>query len=108
MDLKQVLDKYGIKRCWAWCGDGWVPLIDKLIQDCIAAGWNKELLQVKEKFGGLRFYIGGASDEVHDLVTAAEDLSFKVCEVCGDAGEPRDGGWIKTLCDACFKGKKRL
>ena len=41
---------------------GWFPLIKDLITDLIELGWNKEVCQVKEKFGGLRFYINDVSD----------------------------------------------
>jgi len=55
--------------------------------------------QVKEKFGGLRFYVYGATDEQYGMIRLAEAMSYKVCEVCGSRGKPnRDGGWISTRC----------
>jgi hypothetical protein len=61
------------------------------------------LLQIKEKFGGLRIYVGGMDAELHDavaeIINEAESASFKICEVCGEPGYPRNGAWIKTLCD---------
>ena len=36
---------------------GWYPLIKNLIDELITLGWDKKVTQVKEKFGGLRFYI---------------------------------------------------
>lgn len=80
-------------------GPGWYGLIKSLIEKSIAAGWNKEVCQVKEKFGGLRFYINGASTEVHDIISQHEKLSYEICEQCGEPGEVRGGGWIQTLCD---------
>jgi len=100
--LEEVLNKHGIGkiRCGASCGDGWVPLIDNLIIDLITLGWDKQIEQIKEKFGGLRFYIGGATKEMHDLVDKAEHTSFTICEECGKPGKQSDWGsyWIKTLC----------
>ncbi len=84
-------------------GPGWYGLLKKLIEESLENGWNKEVCQVKEKFGGLRFYINGASSEVHDIIHKYENLSFKICEDCGSAGEQRNGGWIRTLCDECNK-----
>lgn len=55
--------------------------------------------QVKEKFGTLRFYVSGASDEVNNYITFAESMSAHVCEECGAPGESRNDGWIKVLCD---------
>ena len=57
--------------------------------------------QVKEKYGGLRIYFTGGDDYVDGLVSMAEEYSYKVCEVCGNAGKPNKGGWITTLCESC-------
>ena len=57
--------------------------------------------QVKEKYGGLRVYFSGGDDYVLGAVGMAEEYSYKVCEVCGNAGKPNKGGWISTLCDNC-------
>lgn len=82
-------------------GPGWYGIAKNLIQEAIEAGWNKEVCQVKEKFGGLRWYINGASKEVHDIISKYENMSYQTCEDCGSPGKPRNGGWIKTLCDNC-------
>ena len=98
--LENLLQKYNIKDpyCYCDCPDGWLPLVEQLIQDLISKGWNKDLHQVKEKFGGLRFYTGGASDEMNKLIEEAEKQSFKICELCGAPGEPTSTSWIRTLC----------
>lgn len=57
------------------------------------------VLQIKEKFGGLRFYYQGGDAEVHGMVTMAEAWAGFSCEVCGERGERRNSGWIRTLCD---------
>jgi len=59
--------------------------------------------QVKEKYGGLRIYFSGGDDYVDGIVSMAEEYSYKVCEVCGNAGKPNKGGWITTLCESCRK-----
>ena len=78
---------------------GWYPLIKDLIQDLIDLGWNKEICQIKEKFGGLRFYINSGSPEIHARISKAESDSYKICEVCGNPGEVRGKSWLQTLCD---------
>lgn len=84
-------------------GEGWYPLIKQLIEDLIKLGWNKEVCQVKEKFGGLRFYINDSSNEVHDRIMKAEDESYTICEVTGKDGKLRtDIGWYTTLCDELY------
>jgi hypothetical protein len=82
------------------CDSGWYQIIKDLIVDLIELGWNKEICQVKEKFGGLRFYINEGSDEIHARISKAEDLSYKTCEVTGKPGQLRtDIGWYTTLCE---------
>ena len=55
--------------------------------------------QVKEKFGGLRFYTNGFTDEVSGMIRMAESMSYRTCEVCGSPGRSNNYGWISTLCD---------
>ena len=83
-------------------GPGWYGLLKKLIKESVDAGWNKEVCQVKQKFAGLRFYINGASTEVHNIISKYESLSYKICEECGEAGEGRNDGWMMTLCHKCY------
>lgn len=63
--------------------------------------------QVKEKFGGLRFYVNNCDDYVHGVISMAESMSYRTCESCGGRGSRRSGGWIRTLCDACHQGDKK-
>jgi hypothetical protein len=55
-------------------------------------------VQVKEKFGGLRFYTNGATDIQDAYITFAEMISVRTCEVCGKPGKRTSDGWIRTLC----------
>ena len=88
-------------------GDGWLPLVQDLIEKSIKLGWNKQLCQAKEKYGGLRFYINGASDEIHDLIEKFEDASFEICEECGSRdGVTQTDGWIYTYCKKCMENYK--
>lgn len=81
-------------------GNGWFGIVKRLIEDLIALGWNKEICQIKEKFGGLRFYINEGSDQMHARINEAEKESYLICEKCGEPGEHRtDRGWWATLCD---------
>ena len=106
--------------CWGFaCSDGWFDIIwdlssklEPLIQKCIDEEQDTELypkaFQVKEKFGGLRFYMTCGSREIFDLIEEAEILSYKTCEECGKPGEERDGGWIHTLCDDCHENWDKI
>ena len=94
------------------CDDGWLQMIADLIAELLVAGWNKQICQIKEKLGGLRFYINSGSDEVHEIISKYEELSYSTCEVCGEAGEIRkDCGWhgsrwYKTMCDSHYNELK--
>ena len=82
------------------CGDGWFDLIEELSTKLEPMGVIAT--QVKEKYGGLRFYVASATDEAWDLIDEAEEKSEAICETCGDPGRLRTNqGWDKTLCDAC-------
>jgi hypothetical protein len=79
---------------------GWNQLIKDLISDLIKMGWNREVIQVKEKFGTLRFYINEATDDIHRRIAKAEMESSTICEATGKPGKLRnDLGWWRTLCD---------
>ena len=109
-DMKETL------MCWGFeCGDGWFNIIDQLcanIQHHI--DWAQEqkekygrgegcsqvvAVQVKEKFGTLRFYTSGGDDTIYGMIRMAESISAVTCEECGSPGHQRSGGWIRTLCD---------
>ena len=89
-------------------GNGWRPLVEKLVDDIILIDKGVEVLQVKEKFGGLRFYVYYADDKVYDLIDKAEMESETICERCGTKDNvTTKGKWILTLCDKCRnKGKE--
>lgn len=86
------------------CGDGWFPLIDgacELIQRHIESDGTQPLraLQVKQKFGGLRFYYQHGSDHAAAVVDLAESLSLHMCEICGAVGKSVQlFGWVQTRC----------
>jgi len=77
---------------------GWHPLITTLIKDLEKLGWDGQVCQVKEKFGGLRFYIGAKSDEIQLRIAEAEKQSYKICEICGEPGTLVKLGWLMTRC----------
>ena len=82
-------------------GPGWHEMIRKLYKAKPSwTGWIV-VIQVKEKFGGLRFYVDGAPDWYYDLIDYYEAKSLTICESCGKPGKPRDDAWIKTMCDDC-------
>ena len=105
-------DRPAIVKNLCECDDGWLQMIHDLITELLAAGWDKQICQIKEKFGGLRFYIGSGSEEIWDIISKYEELSYSICEVCGETGEIRkDCGWkgstwYKTMCDKHYNELK--
>jgi hypothetical protein len=104
-------DRYGDMKntcmCWGFeCRDGWYFLIDNLckcIQDyCDDNPQNCSevvAVQVKEKFGSLRFYVESADDMIEGMIWFAEHLSAHTCEVCGKPGEiVNSHDWFSCVC----------
>lgn len=87
------------------CGDGWSNLIYSLCKDielALEPNDEFEVKQVKEKFGGLRFYYSGGNEKINKLVDEAEEKSYTICEMCGKPGKLIDDGWLQTLCHVCY------
>jgi hypothetical protein len=90
-------------------GPGWWPIIESLsanIQQHVDWANRKEKVcpqvvveQVKEKFGGLRFYYQGGDEQIHGMVRMAEAWAGTSCEECGAPGSRIGGGWVRTLCE---------
>lgn len=88
-------------------GEGWIQLVKNCIEELIAIGWDKQVCQVKEKFGGLRFYTNALPEEGHEIIRKYEDLSYDTCEKCGTTENiGHTTGWVLTLCEGCSKDKK--
>ena len=66
---------------------------------------NKYLVaQVKEKFGGLRWYDYGVPDgcHVHDIIRKYSDISYHTCCECGKPATKTTKGWVLPYCDSCY------
>lgn len=91
------------------CGDGWYNIINMLCWKLQSGtdhnkGPQIEVQQVKEKFGGLRFYVNGGTKEQYAIISFAECLCDVTCETCGtmnDVGQTT-GGWYVTICRTCI------
>ena len=101
--------------CWGIsCGNGWYSLINELCGNIKNHVENKnrnnpkenficQATQVKEKFGGLRFYVYGGDDYIDGLISMAESMSYLICSECGNKAEEnkKNRGWIYTRCSEC-------
>lgn len=59
-----------------------------------------KVLQIKEKFGGLRVYLDTPVD-VSEILAEAESMSLSTCIFCGGNGQMRNDVWIHPSCDEC-------
>lgn len=87
---------------WRDVGDGWTRIVDGLFFAATRLG--SKVLQVKQKFGGLRFYVDKESKELSKIIREAELEADKTCEECGskeDVKKHSPKGWIFTLCRKC-------
>lgn len=104
------------------CASGWCDIIydlsikiEKILNDYaenhkVPEGEEYErfemfAVQVKEKYGTLRFYMSCETDEITDLIHEAEALSSQTCENCGAPAKMRGKRWIEVKCDTCFNTK---
>jgi len=101
-------DSTPMESCMSWgieCNDGWYDLVYDLCERIMALNpsENFKAAQVKEKFGGLRFYVDGSTVEINKLIDVAEEISYTVCETCGSKEKVSISGlnWVKTLCEKC-------
>lgn len=88
-------------------GDGWFDIVWRLcerLEPFVAqfereTGLKFEVIQVKEKYGGLRFCTNYWEEAVSSAIAEAEAESLTTCEECGKPGKPSRGGWIETRCE---------
>jgi len=103
------------ETCMCWgidCGDGWYWLLDQLchtIQNYLKHNTHLKLpqleaTQVKEKYGGLRFYTNYSDRLIDGMIWLAESMSYHICESCGSTDNVRlTKGWIKARCADCMQ-----
>lgn len=94
--------------------------------DCIPAGWMKafgmmmvkeydnelrkynfqrkyRIVQIKEKFGQLRWYDNGHVGNMGDINSKYETISENICIRCGCEAPMIDTGWMSPYCFQCFR-----
>lgn len=133
-ELRAVHPRIFARPCELSVGPGWRVLVDEL---CAALQWQTDhngapqlvAIQVKAKFGELRFYADVVGDQVeaespsalhihrHDrnlvisrsagsraqdaITELASALSRRTCELCGAIGtEERERMWVAIRCSA--------
>lgn len=94
--------EYPVEEYGLGVGRGWYSILADLVREVReideARGTRSMLVQVKEKFGGLRFYLQDTTNDHWEAISRAESRSLETCEDCGAPGQMYNDGWISTLC----------
>jgi hypothetical protein len=81
-------------------GRGWEQLIRKVYNAKAGLGIPVGIIQVKEKWGGLRIYTDYYVKEIEDVIKEVCQQSISICETCGaPAGLVQKGTWYQTRCE---------
>jgi len=107
--LKTILSKFNDSYVgYISCDKGWYPLIISCDEELSAVCPDYNILQIKEKFGGLRYYIYAPEEcdndrvKMNNIIKSYEKLSAKTCEITGEPGvlmgeTSSPFAWVKTL-----------
>lgn len=104
----EELKKKIVPGCWKSIDvdEGWYQLVVDCDKELTGVDQNYQIYQVKEKFGGLRYYAMPSNlDDKHtlmrigDIISKYEDIAWKTCSATGGSGVlmKSTGGWMKTL-----------
>jgi len=106
--LRRIPDGWGR---WISLSRGWYPIVVALDRRLADLDNDYVLFQVKEKFGGLRYYFEPSESASPDTIAAmraavkeAESVAGRTCEECGVSGavlRDDEHRYWQTLCDEC-------
>lgn len=91
---------------WIDVDEGWYQLVVSCDEELTAIDPKYAILQIKEKFGALRYYMSPSNDTsaeqrdaMWEITRKYEELSKLTCEATGGPGVLMKsiGGWYKTL-----------
>lgn len=103
-DRLQLLYSRIVEGGYVSVPDGWIDLVLDLHEKISYIDPDYKIVQAKEKFGGLRYYINHSLDGIapriiSDLIFYAESRSLKLCQVCGSTGSlVNSHGRYSTFC----------
>ena len=105
-------DMTSLKQFGIECGDGWFGILINLCSKlALLRMRNFRVVQIKEKFGTLRFYFDSAPqwklDKIIEFINEASEASSHICEVCGAPGRLVKTTWLLlTRCNSCIREKR--
>ena len=92
---------------------GWYGILKEIDSLLLSCDPDYTILQIKEKFGSLRYYFKFSDscslnreqrNELHNKVRYIESRSVNMCEGCGCASSIHKRGEysVSNKCDACY------
>lgn len=102
-----VLDDMPVGWRTAFGEDLCKEIMEELVRNnCVD---SYQILQIKEKYGELRWYSQGGTDRIHrEIVPKYEKLSRRICIQCGQPATLVSIGWISPWCAACAEKKPKI
>jgi hypothetical protein len=83
---------------------GWESLVTEALTKLAGnRNYDKDLqiLQIKDKFGGLRIYTNFTNERIREIISDAELLSSRTCIECGATEEYVDRENYSNFCKTC-------
>ena len=83
--------------------EGWYQIVVDCDKELTAIDPHYQIFQIKEKFGGLRYYFQPSQPDtpkaMNEVVSKYEAIAARTCEATGGPGVLMKsiGGWRKTL-----------
>ena len=95
-----VLDDMPAGWRTAFGGNLCKEIMEELVQnDCVD---SYQVLQIKEKYGELRWYSQGGTERIHrEIVPKYEKMSRRICIHCGRPATLVSKSWVAPWCNAC-------
>jgi len=89
-DPRHTLMSFGFQHRDGWFGLLWrlCERLEPLVAECEReTGERFEVIEVKQKLGGLRFHTSHRTKAIRKCIEAAQAESFDTCEICGLVGK---------------------
>ena len=97
-----VLDDMPVGWRTAFGEDLCKEIMEELVRNnCVD---SYQVLQIKEKYGELRWYSQGGTERIHrEIVPKYERMSRRICIQCGQPATLVSKSWVTPLCNACVE-----
>lgn len=71
----------------------------QLKKDKMLYSWR--IMDIKEKWGYFNLYCNYGSEELYNIISKYESLSWNTCIKCGKSATHTSKGWISPYCEDC-------